>query len=146
MFGRIKLTKNADPDKHSYSGYGIGFDVCGYFSLPDCNAGKNVIIFGADMSSSVHIDNKGKHILILGKGTTAEIQYPIKFIRPSIKLCLSQYYNGSNGFLFANATKMYQFKAKDSEIKKYPLCLGNISHLIHEKKNRIKWICLQIFC
>ena len=134
MFGRIKLTKNADPDKHSYSGYGIGFDVCGYFSLPDCNAGKNVIIFGADMSSSVHIDNKGKHILILGKGTTAEIQYPIKFIRPSIKLCLSQYYNGSNGFLFANATKMYQFKAKDSEIKKYPLCLGNISQLIHEKK------------
>ena len=146
MFGSIKLTKNADPDKHSYSGYGIGFDVCGYFSLPDCNAGKNVIIFGADMSSSVHIDNKGKHILILGKGTTAEIQYPIKFIRPSIKLCLSQYYNGSNGFLFANATKMYQFKAKDSEIKKYPLCLGNISQLIHEKKNRIKWICLQIFC
>ena len=28
---------------------------------------------------------------------------------------------------FVNATKIYQFKAKDSEIKKYPLCLGNIS-------------------
>ena len=27
---------------------------------------KKVIIFGADMSSSVHIDNKGKDILILG--------------------------------------------------------------------------------
>ena len=27
---------------------------------------KNVIIFGADMSSSGHIDNKGKDILILG--------------------------------------------------------------------------------
>ena len=28
--------------------------------------GKNVIIFGADMSSSAHIDNKIKDILILG--------------------------------------------------------------------------------
>ena len=26
-----------------------------------------------------------------------------------------------------NATKTYQFKAKDSEIKKYPLCLEKIS-------------------
>ena len=32
--------------------------------------GKNVIIFGADMSSSVHVDNKGKDILILGEGPT----------------------------------------------------------------------------
>ena len=30
-------------------------------------------------------------------------------------------------FSFADATKIYQFKAKDSEIKKYPLCLGNVS-------------------
>ena len=32
--------------------------------------GRNVIIFGVDMSSSVHVDNKGKEILILGKGPT----------------------------------------------------------------------------
>ena len=37
------------------------------------------------------------------------------------------HYNGSNSFLFVNATKIYQFKAKDSEIKPNPLCLGNIS-------------------
>ena len=37
---------------------------------------------------------------------------------------LSLHYNGSNSFLFVNATKIYQFKAKDSEIKPYPLCLG----------------------
>ena len=30
-------------------------------------------------------------------------------------------------FLFVNATKIYQFRAKDSEIKKCPLCLRNIS-------------------
>ena len=57
----------------------------------------------------------------------AETQYPINFTRPGIKFSLSLHYNGSNSFLFVNATKIYQFKAKDSEIKKYPLCLGNIS-------------------
>ena len=40
---------------------------------------------------------------------------------------LSLPYNGSNSFLFVNGTKIHQFKAKDFEIKKYPLCLGNIS-------------------
>ena len=30
-------------------------------------------------------------------------------------------------FLFLNATKTYQLKAKNSEIKQYPLSLGNIS-------------------
>ena len=40
---------------------------------------------------------------------------------------LNLHYNVSNSFLFVNALKMYQFKAKDSEIKLYPLCLGNVS-------------------
>ena len=88
------------------------------------------------MTSSVHIDNKKKDILILGIGPTqglddtrlsAEAQYSINFSRSNRKFCLSLHYNGSNSFLFVNATKIYQFKAKDSEIKKYPLCLGNIS-------------------
>ena len=35
--------------------------------------------------------------------------------------------NGTNSFLFDNATKIYQFKAKDYEIKPCPLSLGNIS-------------------
>ena len=51
-------------------GCGIGFNVNGSFLLPDSNRfGKN-IIFGADMSSSVHIDNKKKDVLILGKAQT----------------------------------------------------------------------------
>ena len=33
----------------------------------------------------------------------------------------------SNRFLFVHATIIYHFKGNDSEIKKYPLCLGNIS-------------------
>ena len=41
------------------------------------------------------------------------------------KFVLSLHYNGSNSFLLVNATKIYQFKAKDSEINNYTLCLGS---------------------
>ena len=58
LFGAVKLTKNADIDKYGYSGYGIGFDRHGSFSFPGTGIGKNVIIFGADMSSSMNIDNR----------------------------------------------------------------------------------------
>ena len=40
LFGSVKLTKNADVDKYKYSGYGIGFDSCSEFSLPECIMGK----------------------------------------------------------------------------------------------------------
>ena len=97
---------------------------------------KKQTIFGAGMSSTVHIDNKNKDILILREGPTqgldnitfkAEAKYPIDFTESEKRFVLSLHYNGSNSFLFVNATKIYQFKAKDSKIKPYPLCLGNIS-------------------
>ena len=123
LFRGDKLTRNADPDKYSYSGYAIQFDADGGYSLLDGSVGKNVIIFRVDMSSSVHIANRGKVILILGKVPTqglnhtlaTETRYLINFTRPGIKFCLSLRYNGSNSFLFVNATKLYQFKAKDSK-------------------------------
>ena len=75
--------------------------------------GKNVIIPRVDMSSSVHLDNKGKYVLILGKEPTqglnhtlaAEIRYSLNFTRPDIKFCLGLHYNEINSFLFINATK-----------------------------------------
>ena len=51
---------------------------------------KSIITFGPDVSSSVHLDNNGKGIIILGKGPTqgledttltAEAKYPIIFIQ-----------------------------------------------------------------
>ena len=56
------MIKNADIDKYGYSGYGIGFDRRSSFSFPGGGFGQNVLIFGADMSSSAHIDNKKKDI------------------------------------------------------------------------------------
>ena len=60
LFGAVKLTKNADIDQYQYSGYGIGFDRKSSFSFPSSGFGQNVIIFGVDMSSSAHVDNKKK--------------------------------------------------------------------------------------
>ena len=69
LFGAVSLTKNVDIDQYKYSGYGIGFDRKGEFSVGN-GTGRNCVIFGVDMSSSVHVDNKKKDILILGEGPT----------------------------------------------------------------------------
>ena len=135
LFGAVRLTKNAEIDKYGYSGYGIGFDRRGGFSLPSTGLGRNVIIFGVGMSSSTKIDNRKKGILILVKGATqgiehtlsAEKMYSINFTVTGKKFCLSLHYNGANSYLFVNGTEIYKFKAKDSEIVATPLCLGNIS-------------------
>ena len=91
LFGSVKLTKNADPDKYNYSSYGIGFHSHSEFSFTDGSMGRNVIILGADMSSSLHIDIKNRDILILGEGSTqeladttlaAETKCPINFTQP----------------------------------------------------------------
>ena len=135
LFGADTFTKNADIDKYGFSGYGIGFDRRSRFSFPNGRFGQNVIIFGVDMSSSAHIDDNKKDILIHGKGATQELEhtltseklYSINFIVTKKKFCLSLHYNGANSYLFANGTEIYKFKAKDSEIVASPICLGLIS-------------------
>ena len=98
LFGAVSITKNADIDKNKYSGYGIGFDRTGVYLLPDGSFGRNVVIFGVDMSSSAHVNNKGKDILILGTGQTQELDdhsltaekmYSINFTDQRKKCCLS---------------------------------------------------------
>ena len=97
--------------------------------------GKNAIYFGVYNSSSVQVDNNMNDISVLGESPThrlddtartAEANYSISFTETGKGFVLSLHYNGSNGFLFVIATKIYQSKVKDSEIKPYILCLGNI--------------------
>ena len=58
----VTLTKFTDPDNYKCSGYGTGFDARGSFLLSDGSGfGKNVIIFGAGMSSLIHIDNRKRY-------------------------------------------------------------------------------------
>ena len=93
LFGSIKLTKHVDINQHEYSGYGIGFDRKGLFSMGN-EIGRNVKVIGVDMSSSK------KDILILGKGRTqglehtlsAEIMYSTNFTEKKNKtFCLSMH-------------------------------------------------------
>ena len=77
------------------------------------------------MSSSSHIDNKRKDLLILGKGPLHNDQN-IHWLQ---KNCI------------VNGTEIIKFKAKDSEITADPLCLGNISKdwpADNMKKRRLK--------
>ena len=135
LFGAVALTKNSDIEKYGYSGYGIGFDRRSSFSFPIGGYGQNILIFGVYMSSSPHIDNKKKDILVLGKGPTqglehtltAEKMYSINFTVTKKNFFLRLHYNGANSYLFVNGTEIIKFKAKDSEIVATPLSLGNVS-------------------
>ena len=73
--------------------------------------GKNVIIFGADISSFAHFDNKAKDILIFIKVPTqglgdmtlpAEVIYPVNHTQPNKRFVFSLHCSGSNSFLFVN--------------------------------------------
>ena len=113
-FGAITLTKNEDIDKYKHSGYGIGFDRRPSFSFPSGGFGQNRFIFGVGMSSSAHIDNKKKGILVIGKGPTqgiehtltAEEMYSINLTVTKKKFCLSLHYNGANSYLFVNGAEI----------------------------------------
>ena len=154
LFEALSLTKHVDIDQYKYSGYGIGFDRKGEFSFGSIGFGRNVIIFGADMSTSVQAKNRTKNILVLGKdfrqglGNTtiyAEKLYSVNFTKTNTKFCLSLHYNGANSYLLVNGTGIHKFKAKDFETVVTPLCLRNISKDIsvdNMKKIEIKWICL----
>ena len=87
------------------------------------------------MNYSIHIDNKKKDILVLGRGPTqglestltAEKMYSINFTVTKKKFCLSLHYNRANSYLSVNGKEIIKFKAKYSNIVPRPLCLSNIS-------------------
>ena len=95
LFGVVELVENDGKRKYKYSGYGLGFDNHGFLSVPGVRIGKNGIIFGADMSLSTHIDNKGKYVLVPRKdpmqgldGTklNSENMYSINFTKTKKKM------------------------------------------------------------
>ena len=137
LFGGVKITKNAtDTSKHKYEGYGICCDEGGTFSKRNISNGKNVLIFGVHENSLVHANNKANNIYIIGdlfvqdiNDTTlyAEKHYSQNFTAVNKKVVLSLHYNGDNSYLFVNGKQELKFKAKDDQIVKEILCLGNIS-------------------
>ena len=144
LFGAMQITKNAtDSDKNNYKGYGICFDERSEFghtitegSHAHTTDARNALIFGADMSFSVHATNKADHIYLMGKGLTqgingttiyAEKNFYRNFTDFGKKFVLSLHFNGDNSYLFVNSRQELKFKAKTDQLVKEKLCIGNLS-------------------
>ena len=144
LFGAMQITKNAtDSDKNNYKGYGICFDERSQFGhtitedgIPYTSNGRNVLIFGVDMSFSIQATNRGNHIYLMGDGLTqgindttlyAENKYFRDFTKPGSKFVLSLHYNGDDSYLFVNGRQELKFKAKTVQLVKEKLCIGNLS-------------------
>ena len=143
LFGALKIAKNTDSSKNNYTGYGLCFDEGGEFghtvrqdNFDRTTNAKNVIIFGIDVSSSIHATNRANNIYVMGKDfiqgindTTiyAEKLFHNNFTEFGVKFVLSLHYDGNNSYLFANGRQELKFKAKDDQIINKKLCLGNLS-------------------
>ena len=73
LFGAMQITKNADNSKYDYKGYGICFDEGSQFGHTITEGGfahttnaRHVLIFGADMSFSIHTTNRANNIYVMG--------------------------------------------------------------------------------
>ena len=144
LFGAMQITKNAtDSDKNNYKGYGICFDERSQFDhimtedgTAHTSNGRNVLIFGVDMSFSAHATNRANHIYLMGDGLTqgindttlyAEKKYFRNFIETFSKFVLSLHYNGDDSYLVVNGRQELKFKAKTDQLVKEKLCTGNLS-------------------
>ena len=144
LFGALKITKNAtDNSKNNYKGYGICFGERSEFGNTITEGGhahttdaRIVLLFEADMSSSVHATNRTNHIYLLGTCLTqgindttiyAEKNFYRNFTDFGKKFVLSLHYNGDNSCLFVNGRQELKFKAKTDQLVKEKLCIGNLS-------------------
>ena len=107
-FGASNILTNSDKGKWLYSGYGTAFDGAGSWNFGNGNTG-NVIIFGANNSSSSHTDNRKNNFLVLGKGPiygingsfgSPEKTFIVDFIKARTKFFLYLHNNGDNSYLF----------------------------------------------
>ena len=145
LFGAMQITKNAtDNSKNNYKGYGICFDERSQFGhtiTEDGRAhttnGRNVLIFGVDMSFSVHATNRANSIYVTGDGLTqgihdttlyVEKNYWRNFTDPGNKIVISLHYNGDESYFFINGRQELKFKAKTDQLVKEKLCTGNLSN------------------
>ena len=124
-------------------GYGICFDERSEFGHTITEGGhahttdaRNVLIFGADMSFSVHAINRANHIYLMGTGLTqgindttiyAEKNFYRNFTDFGKKFVLRLHCNGDNSYLFVNGMQELKFKAKADQLVKEKLCIGNLS-------------------
>ena len=144
LLGAMQITKDAtDNSKNNYKGYGICFDEGSEFGHTITEGGRahttdarNVLIFGVDMSFSVHATNRANNIDLMGTGLTegihdttiyAEKNFYRNFTDFSKKFMLSLHYNDDDSYLFVNGRQELKFKCKTDQLVKEKLCIGNLS-------------------
>ena len=143
LFGAMQITKNDDTSKYDYKGYGICFDEGSEFGHTITEGGRthttdarNVLIFGVDMSFSVHATNRANNIYVMGTGLTqgihdttlyAEKNFCRNFTDLGKKFMLSLHYNGADSYLFVNGRQELKFKCKADQLVKEKLYIGNLS-------------------
>ena len=139
LFGAMQITKNVDNSKNNYKGYGICFDERRKFGHTITEGGRahttdarNVLIFGADMSFSVHATNRGNNIYVMGSSLTqgihdttlyAEKNFYRNFTDLGKNFMLSLHYNGDDSYLFVNGRQELKLKCKTDQLVKEKLCI-----------------------
>ena len=132
LFGAMQITINGDTSKYDYKGYGICFDERSEFGHTITEGGfaqtadaRNFLIFGVNMSFSVHKTNRANHIFVLGTGLTqgihdtmlyAENNFYRNFTDPGKTFMLSLHYNGDDSYLFVNGRQELMFKCKTDQL------------------------------
>ena len=133
LFGAMQITKDAtDNSKNNFKGYGICFDERSQFGhtitedgCAHTTNGRNVLIFGVDMSFSVQVTNRANNIYIMGDGLTQGIHdtklyleknYWRNFTDPGKKFVISLHDNGDESYFFVNGRQELKFKAKTDQL------------------------------
>ena len=143
LIGAMQITKNADNSKNNYKGYGKCSDERSEFGhtiteggQADTTDARNVLLFGADMSFSVHLTNRANNIYVMGSGLTqgihditlyAEKNFYRNFTDLGKKFMLSLHYNCDDSYMFVSGRQELKFKCKTDQLVKEKLCIGNLS-------------------
>ena len=132
----MQITKNAtDKSKNNYKGYGISFDERSEFGHTITEGGfshttdaRNVLIFGTDMSFSIHATNRANNIYLMGTGLTQGINDTTIYAEKNFYSNFTDFgNNGDDSYLFVNSRQELKFKAKTDQLVKEKLCIGNLS-------------------
>ena len=161
LFGAMQITKNTDTSKYNCKGYGICFDEGGQFGHTITEGGfahttnaRNVLIFGADMSFSVHATNRANNIYVMGElfvqgiddtRLYAEKKFYRNFTGPGKKFILSLHYNGDDSYLFVNGRQELKFKCKTDQLVKEKFCIGHLSDQWTTSESEKTGLCRNVY-
>ena len=129
LVGAMQITQDATGNsKNNYKGYRICFDERSQFGhtiTEDGRAhttnGRNVLMFGVDMSFSVHATNRANSIYVMGDGHRQDIHdttlyveknYWRNFRDPGKKFVISLHYSGDKIYFFVNGRQELKFKGE----------------------------------